>query len=129
MKKNYKLAIFYIVMTVGIILSLWLMFRSINTADKVVYSDLVDMFTNKEVKSFEVDKNNLVTIVKADESIVQYQLRDFSIFYYDFSDMIKEQVAEGIIENYEYEPIATTPWWAKILPTIAVIVVLALLWL
>lgn len=128
MKKNYKLAIFYIVMTVGIILSLWLMFRSINTADKVVYSDLVDMFTNKEVKSFEVDKNNLVTIVKTDESIVQYQLRDFSIFYYDFSDMIKEQVAEGIIENYEYEPIATTPWWAKILPTIAVIVVLALLW-
>lgn len=71
------------------------------------------MFTNKEVKSFEVDKNNLVTIVKADESIVQYQLRDFSIFYYDFSDMIKEQVAEGIIENYEYEPIATTPWDGK----------------
>ena len=47
MKKNYKLAIFYTVLTVGIILSLWLMFRSINTADSIVYSDLVEMFTNK----------------------------------------------------------------------------------
>ena len=81
MKKNYKLAIFYTVLTVGIILSLWLMFRSINTADSIVYSDLVEMFTNKEVKSFEVDKNNRVVIAKKDGKVVQYQLRDFSIFY------------------------------------------------
>ena len=68
MKKNYKLAIFYTVLTVGIILSLWLMFRSINTADSIVYSDLVEMFTNKEVKSFEVDKNNRVVIAKTERS-------------------------------------------------------------
>lgn len=128
MKKNYKLAIFYTVLTVGIILSLWLIFRSINTADSIVYSDLVEMFTNKEVKSFEVDKNNRVVIAKKDGKVVQYQLRDFSIFYYDFSDMIKEQVADGTIEKYEYEPLAVTPWWAKALPTVAVMVVIALLW-
>lgn len=128
MKKNYKLAIFYTVLTVGIILSLWLMFRSINTADSIVYSDLVEMFNNKEVKSFEVDKNNRVVIAKKDGKVVQYQLRDFSIFYYDFSDMIKEQVADGTIEKYEYEPLAVTPWWAKALPTVAVMVVIALLW-
>ena len=128
MKKNYKLAIFYTVLTVGIILSLWLMFRSINTADSIVYSDLVEMFTNKEVKSFEVDKNNRVVIAKKDGKVVQYQLRDFSIFYYDFSDMIKEQVADGTIEKYEYEPLAVTPWWARALPTVAVMVVIALLW-
>lgn len=128
MKKNYKLAIFYTVLTVGIILSLWLMFRSINTADSIVYSDLVEMLTNKEVKSFEVDKNNRVVIAKKDGKVVQYQLRDFSIFYYDFSDMIKEQVADGTIEKYEYEPLAVTPWWAKALPTVAVMVVIALLW-
>ena len=128
MKKNYKLAIFYTVLTVGIILSLWLMFRSINTADSIVYSDLVEMFTNKEVKSFEVDKNNRVVIAKKDGKVVQYQLRDFSIFYYDFSDMIKEQVADGTIEKYEYEPLAVAPWWAKALPTVAVMVVIALLW-
>ena len=128
MKKNYKLAIFYTVLTVGIILSLWLMFRSINTADSIVYSDLVEMFTNKEVKSFEVDKNNRVVIAKKDGKVVQYQLRDFSIFYYDFSDMIKEQVADGTIEKYEYEPLAVTPWWAKALSTVAVMVVIALLW-
>ena len=128
MKKNYKLAIFYTVLTVGIILSLWLLFRSINTADSIVYSDLVEMFTNKEVKSFEVDKNNRVVIAKKDGKVVQYQLRDFSIFYYDFSDMIKEQVADGTIEKYEYEPLAVTPWWAKALPTVAVMVVIALLW-
>ena len=128
MKKNYKLAIFYTVLTVGIILSLWLMFRSINTADSIVYSDLMEMFTNKEVKSFEVDKNNRVVIAKKDGKVVQYQLRDFSIFYYDFSDMIKEQVADGTIEKYEYEPLAVTPWWAKALPTVAVMVVIALLW-
>ena len=130
MKKNRKLAIFYIVLTVGIILALWFMFRGMNEVDEVVYSDLVEMFTNKEVKSFEVDKNNAVTIVKHDDTVVSYQLRDFTIFYSDFSDMINEQVAagDGGVEFYDYEPLASTPWWAKILPTVIIIVLFAVLW-
>ncbi len=128
MKKNYKLVLFYIIITVGIITSIWFMFGNMNTKDKVVYSDLVEVFTNKEVTSFEVDKNNLVIIQKDDGEILQYQLRDFSVFYNDFSDMILEQIENGEIKSYEYEPLATTPWWARILPTVAVIVIIAILW-
>ena len=103
MKKNHKLAIFYIVMTIGIILALWFLFSNTNKADKIVYSDLVTMFTNQEVKSFEVDEKDNIIITKHDGSDpIKYKLRDFSIFYNDFSEEINRQVNAGIIERFEY---------------------------
>ncbi len=127
MKKNLKLAIFYIVMIVGIIVALWFVLGDVGTGDKVVYSDLVEMFQNEEVKAFEVDEKNVVRIEKKSGEVVEYQLRDFSTFYYDFSELIQEQVASGVIESYEYTPIPETPWWVSLLPTVAVIVLFALL--
>ena len=130
MKKNHKLAIFYIVMTLGIILTLWLLFDNVGSTDKIVYSDLVKLFENQEVKSFEVDEKDNIIINKHDGSApVKYKLRDFSVFYNDFSDLINEQVKNGIIEKYEYDPYKTTPWWVSLLPTLAIGILLIVLWI
>ncbi len=128
MKKNYRLALFYIVMTLGIVLALWLMFSNLNRPDEVPYSKLVELFTTEQVKSFEVDKNNRVIIVTKEEETLSYQLRDFGVFYNDFRDLILEQYEQGIIEEYQYEPLATTPWWARILPTVAVLILMVVIW-
>ncbi len=127
MKKNLKLAIFYVVMIVVIIATLWFLLGDMKSGDKLVYSDLVELFTNEEVKAFEVDDKNVVRIEKHNGEVVQYQLRDFTVFYYDFSDLIIQQVADGIIEHYEYQPIEGTPWWVSILPSIAIIVLFGLI--
>lgn len=130
MKKNHKLAIFYIVMTIGIILALWFLFSNTSKADKIVYSDLVTMFTNQEVKSFEVDEKDNIIITKHDGSDpIKYKLRDFSIFYNDFSEEINRQVNAGIIERFEYTPYKTTPWWVSLLPTLGIGILFIVVWI
>ena len=99
MKKNHKLALFYVALIVGILLSLLFLFNNSGEADKLVYSDLVKMFENQEVKSFEVDSKDNIIITKHDGSDpVRYKLRDFAIFYSDFEELINDQVKNGIIE-------------------------------
>ncbi len=128
MKKNIKLALFYIVMTVGIIIALWFMLRNMDQSRKLVYSDVLELFNEHKIKSFEVDKNNTVKILTVDDEVLTYQLRDFGVFYSDLRDKILEQAEEGLIEYYEYEPLATTPWWVRILPTVAIIILFGLVW-
>ncbi|MBQ7930592.1 MAG: hypothetical protein IJ334_06230, partial [Clostridia bacterium] len=82
MKNGFKVAIFYIVL-IGIILvataSLW---DSI-PQDVLVFSEVSDLFRNEQVKRFEVDEdNNLSMVVRqslADgteaEKLVTYKLR------------------------------------------------------
>lgn len=126
-KKNSKLALFYIALTLGIVAILYFMFNNMDKSEKIVYSDLVTMFQNEEVNSFEVDKDDTIVIEKKDGSIVKYELRSFSVFYEDFKDLIMTQVEQGIIETYDYEPYAGTPWWVSALPTIMVVVLVGLL--
>jgi len=124
MKKNLKLSLFYIAMIVAIIATLWFLLGELKQPDKLVYSDLVELFHNEEVKSFEVNGKNEVTIAKKNGETVSYQLRDFSVFYYDFSELINQQVQDGIIESYEYLPVQGTPWWLTLLPSLVVIVLI-----
>ncbi len=128
-KKNLKLGIFYVAMIVAIIAALWLILGDVDSGDEVVYSDLVEMFQNEEVKKFEVDEKNVVRIEKQNGEAVEYQLRDFSTFYHDFSELINSQVEEGIIESYEYTPIPKTPWWVSLLPTLAIIILFVVIWI
>ncbi len=128
-KKNVKLGIFYVAMIIGIIAALWLILGDVDSGDKIVYSDLVEMFQNEEVKKFEVDEKNIVRIEKKNGEAVEYELRDFSTFYHDFSELINEQVEAGIIESYEYTPIPKTPWWVSLLPTLAIIILFAVIWI
>ena len=117
-------------MTLGIIFALWFLFSNTNEADKIVYSDLVTMFEKQEVKSFEVDEKDNIIITKHDGSDpVKYKLRDFAIFYNDFSDLINEQVNNGIIEKFEYTPYKTTPWWVSLLPTIGIGILFFVVWI
>ncbi len=127
-KKNQKLAIFYVLL-IGVIIAAVVMMLQGTTSEKdPEYSDLVELFTNEQVKRFEVSGTNVITIETHDKMVLEYQLRDFSVFYYDFSDLIKEQVENGIIESYEYEPIPTTPWYARVLPVVLVIILFAVFW-
>ena len=47
---------------------------------------------------------------------MNYDLYSFSVFYEDFHELIREQHEAGIIEEYEYEPGGTIPWWVSIIP-------------
>ena len=136
MKNGFKVAIFYIVL-IGIILvataSLW---DSI-PQDVLVFSEVSDLFRNEQVKRFEVDEeNNLSMVVRqslADgteaEKLVTYKLRSFDLFIHELGDLIEEQHAAGIITAYDYPAPYNIPWWISLIPYVIVIVLLIAMWM
>ncbi|MBE6541805.1 MAG: ATP-dependent zinc metalloprotease FtsH, partial [Ruminococcaceae bacterium] len=136
MKNGFKVAIFYIVL-IGIIListaSLW----SSIPQEKLVYSDVVELFKTEQVKRFEVDEeNNLtmaVTVTLQDgtegEVIHTYRLRSLDLFIRDLGDTIAEQHARGIITDYDYPPPYNVPWWVSLIPYVIVIVLMIAMWM
>ncbi len=87
------------------------------------YSDLVDLFENEKVQSFTTEGNTIILQVRTDSGEppteeVTYDLLSFSVFYNDFSELIKQQHASGVLERYNYDEGFVVPWWASMLPYI-----------
>ncbi len=130
MKKNIKYIIFYAVLFAVIAAIAWAALRNGGAKqDELQYGDLADLFRNEQVKRFEVSGKNVVTVETQLGDVKVYQLRDFAVFYSDFAELIEEQKKNGIIENYEYEPVATTPWWLSMIPSLLIIAIMAFIWI
>ena len=90
--------------------------------DKMTYSEVKDLFTNEKVKSFVYDgTSNELTMKVRDASAkdgtkeVKYSMYSFSLFYEDLGDTIKQQYADGIIKEYQIDPVRSM-WWIQLLP-------------
>ena len=136
MKNSLKIAIFYIVL-IGILIvataSLW----DNIPEDKLVFSEVVEMFRNEQVRQFEVDEdNNLTMLVRvamndgtAGEAYVTYQLRNLDMFLQELGETIRTQHEAGIIEAYDYPPPHEIPWWVSLLPYAIVIILMIVMWM
>ncbi len=76
------------------------------------YAEIVQLFEQEKVKSFTVE-DNMLTIelrdAKDGEESVKKELYDFDLFYRDLNDLVVEQKARGIIEDYNYSAKHTSP--------------------
>ncbi len=136
MKNSFKIAIFYIVL-IGILIvataSLW---NSVPT-ESLLYSQVVDLFKNEQVREFKVDEDNTLTmnvrIMNNDgtegETTLTYQLSDIDMFREDLGELIEAQHEAGIITAYDYPPPYEIPWWLSLLPYIVVIVLFVAMWI
>ncbi|MBR4896446.1 MAG: hypothetical protein IKZ41_08455, partial [Clostridia bacterium] len=87
MKSRFKIAIFYVVLFAVIILAAASLWRSI-PQEKLVYSNIIELFRNERVEQFEVDEDNNLTmavrVTLADgtegQSVVTYRLRSLDLF-------------------------------------------------
>lgn len=103
-------------------------FFSAGTSDTMKYSDVTQLFYDKQVSSFTVDSSNVLTMTLKDGKKVEYQLLSLSLFYEDLNDTIKQQKAEGVIDYYDYEAPTQLPVWMSFLPYIIVIVIMIVVW-
>ena len=87
--------------------------------DIAVYSDLRDLFTKEEVKSFITMGDSITMQVRTGEKDAEgkdmtvsktVSLYNFSVFYQDFHELIARQYADGIIEEYDYREKLSIPW-------------------
>ncbi len=127
MKNNGKVLLGYIVFIFVLIL-IGSSVLSQTNQEEIKYSDIVQWFKNDEVKSFTVDQNNQLEIVKTDNKKVTYQLASFTVFYEDLSDTIQKNYKKGNLEEYDIVAPATLPWWVSFLPYLLVIVIMVFVW-
>ncbi|MBQ4651694.1 MAG: AAA family ATPase, partial [Oscillospiraceae bacterium] len=102
-----------------------------NTLDD--YSELVDLFEEEKVQYFRTEGNTIILKVRTGDEIrpteeLSYEMYSFSVFYEDFSDLIKEQYESGVLEGYDYEEGFVMPWWMSFLPYLLIMVVLMVVW-
>ena len=112
---------FYVLIFVLIACTVYMLTTSKDT-DKMTYSEVKDLFTNEKVQSFVYDgTSNELTKKVRDASAkdgtkeVKYSMYSFSLFYEDLGDTIKQQYADGIIKEYQIDPVRSM-WWIQLLP-------------
>ena len=128
---------FYVLLLVILASTLFLLLRT-PAQDPMIYSDLVELFQKEKVQSFVTEGNDIVLKLHTGETdevtgeekleTKEYSLISFSVFYEDFHELIAEQRDKGIIEEYDYKPGFTAPWWLGIIPYLLLFGVMIWLW-
>ena len=144
-KSNLRVAIFYLVLF-GVILFATSSLLGNTAKNDPVYSEIVTMFKNGEIKSFQIDEGGKLTYVPypakgEQETEISYRLLDYSIFYNDLNEVIQKQVeanenkdikelksGDGVVE-YTYKEPANIPWWVSYLPMLVIIVIVIIFWI
>lgn len=98
-KKNRGIGIYIIVLLILIGTSAGML----NSAREktYVYSDIVKMFEEEQVKQFSISGTDIAIELK-NEEIVRSTIPSIDVFLYDVGDLIKEQRSNGIIESQAY---------------------------
>ena len=126
MKKN-KNVLIWIALFVAVILAASYMFDTSN--DKLVYSDVVSIIESGQsdkgakIKQLTIDSSGNLLIAYEDDTATKYELKDWSVFYEDVKDVLKESDIK-----YDIEAPTTLPWWFPILAYGGVIVLFVVLW-
>ena len=124
---------FYVLLIVILIAVIYTMTGTSEAKQLKNYSDLVDLFEAEKVQSFTTEGNTIILQVRTDSGEppteeMTYDLLSFNVFYSDFNELIKEQYASGVLEQYDYDEGFVVPWWASMLPYILVMGGAMVLW-
>ena len=132
MKKSPKiLSILTYVLLLACLLFLAVELFQGDRAEQISYSQVRTLFLEKKVESFNW-KNGVLTLElrKADEQgnrVVEHELADLDMFREDLGQTIRQQQKEGILKEYNFEPVRGTPWYLQILPYAVLSVLLVVL--
>ncbi len=122
---------FYVLLLVLVVCIIFTMTRT-DTGPELSYADVIELFETKKVESFEYDGSSdvLTMQVRQENGKTKEQsvsIYNFSLFYSDLGDLIKEQKAAGTITDYEiYQP--ETNWFAMIIPYVIMFGIIILFW-
>ncbi|MGE4352937.1 MAG: ATP-dependent zinc metalloprotease FtsH [Oscillospiraceae bacterium] len=95
------------------------------------YSEVLDLFKNEQVESFTVEGTTLYLNLYEEldgSKKVTADLYSVDYFKEDVDDLVKQQYADGIITEYDYDVGFVLPWWVSFLPYLGVIILFSVLW-
>lgn len=137
MSQNWKSIIFYILIPVLLIGSIFLFSSQSKNVDSKNYSEIVTMFRNNEVQEFELDLSTGQLTYKLrsddDKTVNKYSVPSVSYFLDDISGYVKEYNEENTESPivYNYKKGSSNSWWMSMLPTFifTIIIILMFIWL
>ena len=98
---------------------------------EISYAEVVQLFEQEKVKSFTVQDTTLT--IKLREAVdgkteLRKELYDFDLFYDDLNDLVVEQKAAGILEDYNYSANHSPNYLAIALPYVIAVAGLFAIW-
>ena len=97
--------------------------------DEPSYAEVVALFEQEKVKTFVISDTTLtLTLHGENTEKVQKDLYDFDLFYDDLHELVEQQAAAGIIEDYDYGADHSPNYLAMILPYVVAIVGIFGIW-
>ena len=125
-KKRPNISILPLLLIVILCIS-WL--TQLSRQDEMTYDQMVQLFEQQKVESFQfTDSSTLVMKVKGSEQPVRCRIHDYTLFYSDLNDLVKEQKAAGIITSYSYPPPDSTNWLEIVLPYLMMALLFGVMW-
>ena len=122
---------FYVLIALLLISTIYMMTKSDN-AEGLKYSEVVALFENRQVEKFAIDTDGNLTMELREEyngrTTYTYRVGGFSIFYNDLNDLIRQQVQDGVLTEYDYPPAQEIAWWVAFLPYIVIFLMMGALW-
>ena len=119
-KSNIKTILLYIVLIAVVIFAASALLSNMNTATKLSYSEIIDLFERDEVKEFKVEENGKLTVTKTDGTKVTRMLLVFSVFRED----IDPYLGNKNLEKYDYAEPSQNSWLVNLLPYILMTVLM-----
>ena len=105
----------------------WL--TQLNQRDEMTYDEMVQLFEQQKVEAFRfTDSSTLMLQVKGSDQPVRCRIHDYTLFYSDLNDLVKEQKAAGIIKSYSYPPPEGTDWLEIMLPYLMMALMFGGMW-
>ena len=105
----------------------WL--TQLNQRDEMTYDEMVQLFEQQKVEAFRfTDSSTLMLQVKDSDQPVRCRIHDYTLFYSDLNDLVKEQKAAGIIKSYSYPPPEGTDWLGIMLPYLMMALMFGGMW-
>ncbi|WP_294824024.1 ATP-dependent zinc metalloprotease FtsH [uncultured Eubacterium sp.] len=137
LSQNWKSIIFYILIPIMLIGSIFLFSGQNRNTATTNYSDIVNLFRTEQVSEYELDLSSgqltykLTTDKKG--TVNKYTVPSVSYFLDDISDYVKDynDAHPDKTISYNYKKGSTNTWWMSMLPTFifTIIIVLLFLWL
>ena len=94
----------------------------------VTYAQVEDLFQREQVTSFYVRDGSQLYLNLQDGTTVTNTLCSVESFREELGDLIRQQKADGILTDYNYDPVYSPPWWSQMLIYVLLIGGVFLLW-
>jgi cell division protease FtsH len=119
-KRNIKIPILYIALILVVIFAASALISGMKAAEKLSYSEIIELFEKDEVKEFTVEESGKLTIIKTDGTKISRVLLIFSVFRED----IEPYLQNANLEKYDYKEPSQNSWLMSYLPYVLITVIM-----